>query len=135
MNGQTQNILIYTLLGGSALAITYMILKKKKVVKKSTSSKNTDVKENLPSAKRPNTLMPKIIKNDLPNPLDKTKVMLVDIPMRKFELVGDKRKKFLDEWIAEDDGVVSIKEMYKRRPSAFSKEDIEYLKSREIYLA
>jgi hypothetical protein len=117
------------LLGGGALAITYFLVKKQK------DSKNGNHNEVLPKARRPSTLFPRIVKNDLPNTLENTTIRLIDIPMRKYQLVGDKRKKFLDEWIAEDDGVESIKAMYKKRPSAFSKEDIAYLKSREIILA
>lgn len=56
--------------------------------------------------------------------------MTVNIPQRQFILKD--RQKFLDDWAAEEGGVQAIRDMYKKRPSAFPKADIVYLQSKGI---
>jgi hypothetical protein len=54
----------------------------------------------------------------------------ITLPQRQYNIKD--RNKFLDEWIAEEGGADSIREMYNKRPSAFPPSDVAYLKSKGV---
>ena len=86
-----------------------------------SATNTTDVDADGKTTKTP----PSASKNILT--LDK---ITVNIPQREFILKD--RQKFLDDWAAGEGGVQSIRDMYKKRPSAFPKADIVYLQSNGI---
>lgn len=104
------------IVGGLALVVTGAILysvrvrrygKKEKVLPKPQTQPTTSVK--VPS----NTLDGIIIKPP-------TRTTISD------------RQKFFDEWIAEEGGADSIREMFAKRPDRFSQSDIAYLQSKGV---
>jgi hypothetical protein len=110
MSDKTTNILGGIIIVGSVIYITSIYIKKKSETTEIVNSKVT--KKTNPKS----TLT-----------LDK---IVLKIPQRQF-IIKD-RQKFLDEWAAEEGGVQSIRDMYKKRPSAFQKYDVIYLQSKGI---
>lgn len=134
MNKTTGNIIIGALgLGGVGFLIYFLSRKKKKSTSQYTAV-GTDASYSLPSglpqAKYPSTLMPKIINKPVINLDSLMKPVTVTTPTRKFELKDEKRKRFLDEWVAEEDGKQSILDYQKRSKTGFTLEDKVYLFSK-----
>jgi hypothetical protein len=134
MNKATGNIIIGAIgLGGVGFLIYYLLRKKKK-----STSQNTAVEQEaseslaskLAQAKYPTTLMPRMINKPVINLESLMKPVVVTTPTRKFELKDEKRKRFLDEWVAEEDGKQSILDYQKRSKTGFTLEDKVHLYSK-----
>lgn len=134
MNKTTGNIIIGTVGLGALAAVLYVFTRKKKKSTSQYSAASQDTTENLasslPQAKYPSTLMPKMIYKPVINLDDLLKPVTVTTPTRKFELKDAKRKRFLDEWVAEEDGKQSILDYQKKSKSGFTLEDKVYLFSK-----
>lgn len=57
--------------------------------------------------------------------------IVINIPPKTTTTIKN-REKFFDEWIAEEGGADSIREMYAKRPNSFSQSDIAYLQSKGV---
>ena len=134
MNKATGNIIIGALgLGGVGFLIYYLSRKKKKSTSQYTAVEQEATESlvsKLPQAKYPSTLMPKMISKPVINLDSLMKPVVVTTPTRKFELKDEKRKRFLDEWVAEEDGKQSILDYQKRSKTGFALEDKVHLYSK-----
>jgi hypothetical protein len=134
MNKTTGNIIIGAVgLGGVGFLIYSLSRKKKKSTSQYTAveqSTSQTLSSSLPQAKYPSTLMPKMISKPVINLESLMKPVVVTTPTRKFELKDEKRKRFLDEWVAEEDGKQSILDYQKRSKTGFALEDKVHLYSK-----
>ena len=110
---------IYTAIAGfiGVAAIIYIVKQRRGTLNKREVSSKADSK----ISKTPSSASASILT------LDK---ITIKTPQRQFILKD--RQKFLDDWAAGEGGVQAIRDMYKKRPSAFPKADVVYLQSKGI---
>ena len=134
MNKATGNIIIGTVGLGALATVLYVFTRKKK---KSTpqytavqESAAESLASSLPQAKYPSMLIPRMVSKPVIDLDNLMKPIVVTTPTRKYELKDEKRKRFIDEWVAEEGGKQSILDYQKRSKSGFTLEDKVYLYSK-----